>query len=184
MISCILTDLDGTLIDSSAANVAAYAQAFQEVGLSFDADLYLHQFGLRYPEMMRIIAPGATPQQSAQIKELKAAYYKNHMSLIRLNTGLIALLGAMAGAYKIALVTTASRVNVENLLEFFSLKKGLFDTVIAGEDVHVGKPHPECYQTAMQRLNKKPDECCIFEDSDVGIEAATRSGAKVIRVKL
>ena len=58
----------------------------------------------------------------------------------------------------------------------------IFDLIYAGIDVKQGKPSPEIYNKAMAALDVKPEETLIFEDSEVGIEAAKASGAKCIIV--
>jgi sugar-phosphatase len=54
--------------------------------------------------------------------------------------------------------------------------------LITAEDVTIGKPDPQCYQLAAQRLGVDASECLVFEDADVGIAAAEASGASVIVV--
>ena len=54
--------------------------------------------------------------------------------------------------------------------------------IIAGDAVMKGKPNPEIYQTCMSNLKVKPEETLIFEDSEVGVAAAEKSGANIIRI--
>ena len=58
----------------------------------------------------------------------------------------------------------------------------IFDLIYAGIDVKQGKPSPEIYNKAMDALNVSPEETLIFEDSNIGVEAAVSCGAKFIRV--
>lgn len=186
MISCLIFDLDGTLVDSSAANVKSYSQVFSDVGLEFPAEKYRSSFGLRFPEMMDHIAPGSDAEQRAKIKTLKAKYYVENINLVRLNDSLLELIKDVKAksSHKTALVTTASRQNVDNLLSHFSINKDLFNVIIVGEDVVNGKPEPECYIKAIEFLKVKPEECIVFEDSQVGHEAAIKAGAKVVKVNI
>ncbi len=183
-IACLLFDLDGTLFDSTEANIASYAAAFESVGLPFDEALYRQSFGLRFDDMCDKLAPAATDEQRSQIQAQKTLAYKANLGLVRANTGLLSLLESARPRYKTALVTTARRENALNLLAYFRIHTGNFDCIIAGEDVSVSKPDPTCYLTAMERLGLSPEACCIFEDSDVGIQAAELSGAYVIKVAI
>ena len=183
MIACLIFDLDGTLVDSSQANVKSYGQAFNELGLVFDAQKYESLFGLRFPEIMDRIAPDTSASQRDDIKKLKAKYYKQNLGLIQLNADLVELARAAKSHYKIALVTTASKANVRTLLEHFELD-GLFDKVIVGEDVKHGKPNPECYLLAARSFGFEPQDCLVFEDSQVGMEAARAAGAKAVKVAI
>jgi HAD superfamily hydrolase (TIGR01509 family) len=58
------------------------------------------------------------------------------------------------------------------------------DGIISGDDVINPKPHPDCFLEAMRRVGVTPAESIIFEDSEVGIEAARRSGAPFSIIKL
>lgn len=184
MIRCLIFDLDGTLFDSREANVISYQLAFKDAGLTLDVEAYEKNFGHRFNELMDIMLPSSDDVARNKIKQQKAAYYSQQLSLVKPNLGLIELLKSAGDNYKTALVTTASRVNVTNLLEHFSIKENLFDHIITGEDVTYSKPNPECYKKAIAVLGAHPEECLVFEDSPIGIEAATNAGAHVIRVTI
>lgn len=182
MVSCYIFDLDGTLFDTSEANVAAYSQAFKAVNLQFNADGYRQIFGLRFEEMMETLAPHTDPATRQQIKDYKAKFYQQNLDLVLPNHGLLSLLEGAQNKYKTALVTTARRQNVENLLAHFQVSADLFNLIITGEEVKHGKPDPECYNTAIARLGVKPHDCIIFEDSTVGIAAGQAAGCHVIKI--
>jgi len=184
MITALLFDLDGTLFDSSEANVTSYSQAFSEAGVTFDADAYKANFGLRFGEMMDLIAPSSTPKQRLQIKDLKTRFYAANIGLVKPNDPLLNFLRSAKDHYRAALVTTASKNNVTNLLDHFLGKEQLFDVIITGEDVKLGKPDPECYTLAIRALGVSADGCLVFEDTKVGVEAARRAGTQVIKVSM
>lgn len=83
--------------------------------------------------------------------------------------------------YYVALVTTASRKNSTDILEFFE-KKEIFELILTHNDVNKVKPDPEGFLKAMNHFNMLPSQTIIFEDSDAGIEAAIKSGANVLTV--
>ncbi len=184
MISSFIFDLDGTLFDSSEANVAAYSQAFKAAGVEFNENKYRQLFGLRFSEMIDAIAPGTNDEVKAKIKTAKAESYKANLALVKPNNGLIKLLEAVSPGFSTALVTTASKTNVTNLLKHFNIAEDLFKVIITGEDVTNGKPDPECYLKTIEALAVKPEDCCVFEDSPVGIEAARKAGIEVIKIAL
>lgn len=184
MIKALLFDLDGTLFDSSEANTAAYGEAFKVAGLEFDEAAYRKSFGLRYKEIMETLAPQATEEQLALVKEQKVRFYKDRLNDVRRNDGLLALALDSGDLFKTALVTTASRDNVDNLLAYFKIPPDAFTVTVVGEEVGKGKPDPEAYLIAIKKLGVQPQECCIFEDSAVGVAAGFAAGAMVIRVAL
>jgi beta-phosphoglucomutase len=179
-----ITDLDGTLCDTLEANVAAYHRAFEDAGLPFDEAVYRANFGHRFNEMMDAIAPHTTAKQRDAIAERKSIHYPQQTELVAINDNLVDILRyAKAGGALIGLATTAKQRNASVILEHFELTE-LFDATIFGEDVTHGKPHPECYQLVLQKLRAAPESSIIFEDSEIGIEAARAAGAHVIKVAL
>lgn len=184
MIKALIFDLDGTLFDSSEANIRAYSLAFNDMGLELDIPMYREQFGLRFPEMMKALVPGASEETLVRIKYAKAKHYQNNLSLVKPNTGLVTLLHSCQNKFKTALVTTASQNNVTNLLGHFNMSLDIFDAVVMGEDVNKSKPDSECYIIALKKLGVKAAESCVFEDSDIGIKAALGAGIKVIKVRI
>lgn len=78
-----------------------------------------------------------------------------------------------------AVVSGAARQEVETMLEKnIGLKN--FDVVIAGDDLEEGKPDPEPFQTALKKMNLRPDEAIVVENAPLGVEAAIRAGIKYI----
>lgn len=57
-----------------------------------------------------------------------------------------------------------------------------FDLILAGEDVINGKPNPEIYLNVLSFFNMKPEEALIFEDSEIGMEAAKKAGISFIEI--
>ena len=177
-------DLDGTLFDTTEANVQAYTLAFKAIGLTFDSARYRAFFGLRFAEMMREIAPQLTPQQADEVRRLKSKFYAESLDLAQPNAGLLRLLASVQGQLKTALVTTARRQNTLAILNHFSVSESSFNIIITGEDVDKGKPNPECYLKAAALLNIPAAAALVFEDSDSGVQAAIEAGMSVIRVKI
>ncbi len=177
-----ITDLDGTLCDTLPANIAAYRDAFAKAGYEFDEVTYKRHFGHRFEEMMELVAPHISPPRKAEIAHYKVEAYKKYANLIVPNTNLINFLqAAKQKGVKIGIATTAKRVNAQNILQHLGLSD-FFDATVFGEDVTHAKPHPECYLKAIEILGVKPDDCVIFEDTVIGIEAATHAGAHTIKI--
>jgi len=183
IIKYLLFDFDGTLFDTKRANFIAYKKAFKYAGINIKEKDYYSAFGLRFDEMTKKIAPNTTTEEKQFIKITKAKYYLKNISQIKPNNHLINFIKLVKKEHKISLVTTASKENVMNILKHFQIN-GYFDLIVCGEDVINGKPDPECYKTAIKKLGAKPEQCLIFEDSDIGLIAAKKSGANVIKVEI
>lgn len=183
MIKAIITDFDGTLVDTFAANLAAYQQAFAAVGLQLTPEQYRQCFGLRFDDFMRKMNI-TDPAQAARIRQLKADCYPQHFSLLRLNEPLARLIqGFHALGGLTAIASTARERNLMGALSHFQLQQH-FGLILAGEQVTQGKPSPEIYLTAMRRLHVTPQETLVFEDSPVGFQAAQAAGANLIKINI
>ena len=177
----IITDFDGTLVDTFEANLRAYQKAFQEVGLNLTAERYRECFGYRYDRFMQEM--GVTDKTIADsIKELKKKYYPEYFEYLKPNIALINLIaGIKKMGGKTAIASTARKENLMNAVNFLGIAQ-YFDLILAGIDVKKGKPDPEIYLKSMAALGVTPDETFIFEDSQVGIDAAKASGASYMIV--
>lgn len=178
-VKLLITDFDGTLVDTFRANFFAYQQAFFEMGQQLSEEIYKKCFGFRFERFMDVV--GITDEETRKsIKELKAKYYPSFFSELRVNTPLLNMLRAFRQAGgKTAIASTARRKNLENVLIYIHAMDA-FDLVLAGEEVKEGKPSPEIYQTILERFSLKPSEAIVFEDSPVGIQSAQSTGINYI----
>jgi HAD superfamily hydrolase (TIGR01509 family) len=176
MIKLIITDFDGTLVDTFEANLRAYQDAFDKEGLTLTAEKYRACFGYRFERFMSAVAIH-DEQTIARIKEAKKEAYPQYFGYLRPNKALIALIeSAKALGVKTAIASTARRENLMNAVDYLGIAD-CFDLIFAGVDVRQGKPSPEIYLKVMEHYDIPPEETLIFEDSDVGIIAAKASGA-------
>lgn len=181
MIRAIITDFDGTLVDTFEANFRAYQRAMGEVGIQLTAEKYRQCFGFRYDRFMRAMGIDDVVVAS-KIRELKMKYYPKYFNYLELNNALISLISSFRQeGGKVAIASTARKENLMNALNYLGIA-GCFDLIFAGIDVKQGKPSPEIYLKTMAALGVAPDETLIFEDSQVGIEAAKASGAQYMIV--
>ena len=78
-------------------------------------------------------------------------------------------------------MTAASRTNTEDILRVFK-EDNAFDFIITQEDVIYTKPDPECFLNAVSRAGVSLENTIIFEDSETGLKAAEKAGAKFVKV--
>lgn len=179
MINAIITDFDGTLVDTYEANLRAYQKAFQAVGQSLTDEQYRKCFGLRFDRFMSCMGI-FEDSLSGKIREKKAEFYPGFFDYLKLNSSLIELIKSYKQkGGKTAIASTARRENLLNVVRYLGIED-CFDLIYTGEDVKNGKPSPEIYVKTMDELGVTPSETIIFEDSPVGIEAARASGAKYL----
>jgi beta-phosphoglucomutase len=177
-------DLDGTLFDTKNVNYASYSDAIRQCGYNVDIDYrYYCDFcnGNSYKVFLPQIIHNITENAMHEIHEKKKAVYISNIGLAVKNEHLFSIIDLISPAYKVALVTTASRKNTDDILKSFNTYD-VFDIILTGEDVSETKPSPECFLKAMEIAKSSADDTLIFEDSDTGLEAARRSGAKYMKV--
>lgn len=179
----IIVDLDGTLFDTKEVNYNAYKEAIDPYGYQLDFEYYCNFCnGRHYLDFLPQIT---TTDKSVltKIHKAKKDAYKKHLDKAVLNQGLVDILQAMKGkGCKLAVVTTASKQNCYDILYQFDIFE-LFDLVLTHDDITNVKPDPEGFFRAMEFLKVKPEDTIIFEDSEVGIEAATKTKASLFVVK-
>lgn len=176
----LIVDLDGTLFDTRDVNYYAYKDAIAPYGYEIDYQYYCEFCnGRHYLDFLPQITTQDKDILTAMHKAKKEAYQK-HLDKAVMNRGLTDIIRLMRTEYKTAVVTTASKENCFDILKRFGLLD-LFDLVLTHDDITKSKPDPEGFLMAMAYFGAKPEETIIFEDSDVGLVAAERSGALYYR---
>ena len=181
MIKAIISDFDGTLVDTVEANYHAYQYVFKEVvNIELNKDFYVKNFGLRIDDICKQL--NIEDQNIIKnIKNLKAQVYPNFFNYLKLNKDLLNTFNYFKNqGLTIALASTAASKNLNNVLNYFKISN-TFDLIISGDDVKKGKPNPEVYNVALDKLGINNDEALVFEDSEAGIEAAKQANIKYNR---
>lgn len=184
MTKAIITDFDGTLVDTKKANALAYVDAFNSVGIEITEEQYNECFGLRFDDLCSRL--GVTDKKTMKkIKAAKAKFYPSHFDKTRLNVTLISILSWYhQKGILICVASTASLENITALIEYYKIEDA-FDGIICGNAVKYGKPKPDIYLASIEACNCEPDEVVVFEDSEIGIEAAKAAGiTNIIKVKI
>ncbi len=181
MLRAMLVDLDGTLVDTVRANAAAYASALEEVGVVIPPQALAPLIdGRSCADFLPPLLAGRNDVDPKKVAARKAELYPAFFPSTTCNGALAGLLELCRDRLKTALVTTAARRNTMGILAHHKLES-LFDIIICREDVSRAKPDPEAYRLAAVRLEVKPEECLVIEDSETGLAAAAAFGAPVLR---
>ena len=182
-LAALLIDMDGTLIDTSEANFAAYAAALREVGVEVDREAFERLSAGRHwrqflPRMLAGVA--ADP---VEVATRKRKLYPQLASRTQVSPSVLALARMARETLKLALVTTASRSSVTAVLGAHALES-LFDAIVTGDDVAEPKPAPDAYLLGAELLGVAPSACLAVEDSEAGVESARRAGMAVLRIQM
>lgn len=177
----IITDFDGTLVNTVYANVAAYRDAFNECDYEFSEILYNKAFGLRFDDMCDILGVPRDKSLRDDIRRKKHEFYNRYFNLIDVNAQLLSFISTIKEnnpEVKTAIASTASKDNLYAVLRFFEIEND-WDVIVTGDDVLFGKPNPEVYNITKNRLGVMNDnEVIVFEDTEIGCKAAYDAGIK------
>ncbi|MGA8133617.1 MAG: HAD family hydrolase [Pseudomonas gingeri] len=172
--AAFLFDMDGTLLNSIASAERVWARWAARHGLDVEAFLQtIH--GVRSIETVRRQnLPGIDPEREA------AVITQAEIDDVE---GVIAIEGAKAFLASLpperwAIVTSAPRALAERRMAAAGLD--FPPLVITAEDIAHGKPAPDCYLLAAQRLGVRPQDCLVFEDAPAGITAGEAAEARVV----
>ena len=180
MFDALLFDLDGTLIDTESLAIAAGLAAFAEVGHPVSVEFLHGLVGIDLPGSRRIIGAALPGVDQERLHPIWRAGFDEAMERgLALKPGVTEMLAG--GRVPMAVVTSSARAEAHYKLRLSGIAAA-FDLVISRDDVTLAKPAPEPYLLAAQRLGVLPSRCLVFEDSEVGAEAAHRAGCVVVQV--
>lgn len=180
-IKLLITDFDGTLVDTFEANFLAYQKAFSLYNIKLTEQQYRDCFGLRFDDFMEHMEiSDSTIKQG--IRKAKGDCYPLFFDKLKVNHLLLSMLKSFKQAGGLtAVASTARKNNLMNALEYIGATKA-FTLVIAGEDVSQGKPNPEIYNKILEELKIQPCEALVFEDSPVGVSAAVAANISYVQI--
>jgi len=185
MIKAFIFDMDGVVCNNIPYHKKAWAQFMQAHGFKF-SDTYFDQHinGETNEEIFQqLFKRKLKPTEIKNfIHEKESAYRKIYTPHIKPLSGLLKLLKQLSkNKCKIALATSAPEENVKFVLSKTKTKK-YFKTIVDSKNIKNGKPHPEVFLKAAKKLHTKPENCVVFEDSILGVEAGKRAGMKVVGI--
>jgi sugar-phosphatase len=174
--SALLFDMDGTLVDSTAVVERTWRTFARRHGLSAERILAVSHGRRTEDTVARFVPVGVDAE--AEARRVIAEEVTDVEGIVAV-PGARELLAALPeGAW--ALVTSAGRLLAEARMKAAGLS--LPPVLISADDVVAGKPDPEGYLAAAERLGCPPKETVVFEDAEAGIRAARASGARTVVV--
>lgn len=178
-------DMDGTLADTMPYHQLAWDALFADLGVTVDRDDFFRwSAGLTNREILpRLLGPDFPPDELLAASEKKEAHYRElyRPALSAIRGAAPFLQRTLDADYRLALGTAAPPGNVDLVLDGLKLRH-YFQAVVGGADVSRGKPDPEIFLQAADKLGAAPAECVVFEDAPAGIEAARRAGMTCVVV--
>ncbi|MET8255886.1 HAD family hydrolase [Micromonospora sp. NPDC005553] len=177
-----LFDCDGTIVDSMPLHYLAWQRALEEWGCEFPEDLF-YAWGGR-PTADIIVAlneqQGLTMPVEAVV-ERRESYYQELLPQLAAVPEVLAHIHDAHRRVPFAVVSGSTRASVTASLDALGLLDR-FDVLVCADDYTRAKPDPEAFLLAAEQLGVPPESCLVFEDTDLGIQAATAAGMASVRV--
>jgi beta-phosphoglucomutase len=178
--------MDGTLLDSGEYHWLAWRDSLDAEHYPISYETFKATFGQRNDTILRsYFGDDLSDAEVARIGDAKEERYR---ALVRergidLLPGVGAWLARLqAAGWRQAIASAAPRANIEALIEVLGVAQ-YFDALVGAEDVQRGKPDPQVFLTAAERLGVPPARCIVLEDAPAGVEAAHRAGMHAIAVR-
>jgi beta-phosphoglucomutase len=179
----IIFDMDGVLVDSSQAHFDSWQALGRETGIALTHEQFVATFGRTSREIIREFWPELAMSDAAigELDARKEAIFREMLARdVPAMDGAVELIDALAiDGFALAIGSSGPPENVALVLEKLG-RREKFGGVVTGMDVTRGKPDPQVFLLAAERVGLPPARCVVIEDAPAGVAAAKGAGAKCI----
>ena len=180
----IIFDMDGVLINSNAAHLASWKKIAAQDGVSFSDEVFWKTFGMTSEYIVEKYWGNTTlttKQISAIVDRKETAFRESVKEFVQPIEGSVDFVRfLLKKGYKMAVGSSAPRVNVEYVLDWLEIRDCFNECVVAGDEVKQGKPAPDIFLTAAKKLNTTAENCVVIDDSRSGVNAGKNAGITTI----
>jgi HAD superfamily hydrolase (TIGR01509 family) len=182
--AALIFDCDGTLADTLPVHFQTWRAAFERYGAVLAKDWYRDRAGLTAKELIEAFNQAfdcIIDEQKIDAERQK--HFANSIHQVQEVQAVAAIARANYGKVPMAIASNGQPATVKSILEAIRLRP-LFETIVTLDDVEFGKPAPDMFLLAAERMGVEPYECIVYEDSEPGLEAARRAGMRWIDVRV
>ena len=178
----LLFDFDGTVADTMPAHLDAWNQALKVYNLTLSREQHLEWAGRPTKQIVELLnAKHGTKISPEDFTKAKEGDYLASITNVRAIDSVVDIIKFYSGKIPMAVVSGSRHKPVETTLAHLGLAK-YFDVLVCAEDYVKGKPDPDCFLLAAEKLGVAAKDCLVFEDAALGIESARRAGMACLRV--
>lgn len=179
----LIFDLDGTLIHSMPLHYEAWREVFDEIGFDFNREIFFKTAGMPTEKIFDLIKSEFNLDFDVErLTTQKEAAYVKRMDELKVIDEVAELVYQNYGKRAMSVGTGSQRTNAQNSLNSVGLDK-YFTILVAKDDVQQHKPHPETFLKCAELMDVDPKNCHVFEDGDLGIQAARSCGMHVTDIR-
>lgn len=175
----LIFDLDGTISDTMPIHYIAWRNAAARYGIDFTVELFDQLAGIPlYPTVEKLNELFNKTIDPREMGDAKEAEYEANMHLAKPVEPVVEIIKKYHGKIPMSVGTGGLKRLAKKSLELIDLDK-YFDIVVAYEDVKNYKPHPETFLKCAEMMGVEPQDCQVFEDGILGMQAAETAGMMV-----
>ena len=180
--SAYLFDCDGTIADSMPLHYVAWKTALAEWNCSFDEQLFYAWGGIPVAEIISLLNKRDGLSMPVEgVSSRKENLYLEMLPKLKAVPEVVEHIEAQHGRIPFAVVSGSTRDSVTASLTSLQLLDR-FDTLVCAGEYEKGKPDPEAFLLAASKLGVAPETCLVFEDTDLGIQAAKAAGMASVKI--
>jgi beta-phosphoglucomutase family hydrolase len=179
----LIFDCDGTLVDTMPMHYRAWQTALGEAGIPLAEDEFYRLAGMPTLKIAQSLAMAHQSKISGEhITHRKEEAYIQSIPDIQLIPAVVGIARREHGRRQLAVASGGIHRIVDQQLMAAGLME-LFPIVICADDVEHGKPAPDSFLAAAARMGLKPEECVVYEDGELGFQAAAAAGMDCVDVR-
>lgn len=179
----IIFDCDGTLADTMPIHYVAWRDTLARFGIHFSEDRFYALGGCPAAKVVQILSgEQSVVVDPVAVAEQKEACFLESLAEVQAIEPVVAVVRQHAGRTPLAVGSGSGRDVVTRILAELGILDA-FQCVVTSEDTQRHKPEPDVFLLAAERLGVSPTRCTVYEDSDLGIEAARRAGMQWVDVR-
>jgi HAD superfamily hydrolase (TIGR01509 family) len=177
-----LFDCDGTIADSMPLHYIAWKSVLAEWNCEFGEDIFYAWGGMPVAEIISTLNQRHGLKMPVEdVSRRKEELYFAALPQLRAVPEVLEHIEDQYGQIPFAVVSGSTKDSVVASLESLKILHK-FDTLVCAGDYEKSKPDPEPFLTAARRLGVAPESCLVFEDTDMGVQAATAAGMASVKV--
>ena len=178
----LIFDLDGTVADTMQNHFKAWRKALTPHGIEFTADLFKSLTGkTRIATIKRLNELFGTKMDTVEVGNVKAAHFNTLVNATKEISIVADVVRKYHNILPMSIGTGSTRNGAKKTLEIIEMSH-YFDYVITANDISKAKPDPETFLKCALLMGVEPENCVVFEDGILGIEAAKEAGMMVVDV--
>ncbi len=179
----LIFDCDGTLVDSMPLHMEAWKHAFQIVKEDYNHAYLDSKKGMKESEIIELYNKEFNKRLNPEeIVKIKHEYFNNQLKSLKPIAPIVHIVCQYHGKLPMGVVSGSVRRTVHDELEIIGIKNK-FDYILTADDNFKAKPAPDKFFEAARLMNVNPEDCLVFEDSDLGLLAAQMAGMQTIDVR-